>query len=161
MLSAFTDTGAFREGERNGMEKTEERESRRRSLLFYGLLVLLLLCSGVGFYIYQQMKTPETAAVIRLGDRELLRAPLSRDARYLLKDGEITEVDMDYTMAANFSAEELSEHAINVLEIRDGRIRCIEANCPDLTCVHIAPMGADTDGIPIACLPHGMIITIE
>lgn len=141
-------------------ESTEKR-SRMRSLLFYGLLVLLLLGSGGAFYAYQQGKAPETAAVIRLGDRELLRAPLSRDARYLLEDGEITEVDMDYTMAANFSAEELSEHEVNVLEIQDGRIRCIEANCPDLTCVHIAPMGADTDGIPIACLPHGMVITIE
>lgn len=132
-----------------------------RSRIFYIVIVLVMLISATGYFIYTGTRHTGSVAVVRIGERELLRAELSEDARFLLEDGVVTRVPNDYRMAEHYSIEELGKHHINILEVKDGRISCIEANCPDLTCVHIAPMGEGTDGIPIACLPHGMIITVE
>ncbi|MBR4363215.1 MAG: NusG domain II-containing protein [Ruminococcus sp.] len=44
----------------------------------------------------------------------------------------------------------------NIIEIGEGNtIRISEADCPDKTCVKT---GALSDGVPIVCLPHRLII---
>lgn len=44
----------------------------------------------------------------------------------------------------------------NTIQIQDGQIRVLEAECPDQTCVH---MGFLSDsGLPIVCLPNRLVI---
>ena len=46
----------------------------------------------------------------------------------------------------------------NTILVEQGRIRVIEANCPDQVCVR---QGAISGGyVPIACVPHGLVIDI-
>lgn len=44
----------------------------------------------------------------------------------------------------------------NVIEIKGGRIRVKEADCPDKTCVHMGWL--NSSAIPIVCLPHHLEI---
>ncbi len=44
----------------------------------------------------------------------------------------------------------------NVIEIKGGRIRVKEADCPDKTCVHMGWLSSSA--IPIVCLPHHLEI---
>jgi hypothetical protein len=48
---------------------------------------------------------------------------------------------------------------VNVIQIEPGRIRVLEADCPDQVCVDA---GWLTDSAaPIVCLPHRLVIRLE
>ena len=44
----------------------------------------------------------------------------------------------------------------NTVEIKDGKVAVTEATCPDHVCM---AMGWCDSGLPIACLPNGLILT--
>ncbi len=44
----------------------------------------------------------------------------------------------------------------NIVEIRDGRIRVADADCPDKTCVRMGWLS--NASMPIVCLPHHLVI---
>ena len=46
----------------------------------------------------------------------------------------------------------------NVVEIRDGRVRMLEANCPDQLCVRIGWVSQPPR--QIVCLPHAILIAV-
>jgi len=47
----------------------------------------------------------------------------------------------------------------NVIEVERGRVRMLQADCPDKTCVRQGwASGAAT---PIVCLPHRLVITLD
>ena len=45
---------------------------------------------------------------------------------------------------------------VNTVEIQDGRIRVISADCPDQTCVRLGWLSSPA--APIVCLPHHLVI---
>lgn len=49
----------------------------------------------------------------------------------------------------------------NIIEIKDKRISCIEANCPDEICVKHGALNIDIDNDMIICAPHGLTIMYE
>lgn len=50
----------------------------------------------------------------------------------------------------------------NTVEISNGRIRVIDATCPDKICIHQGERGAGcADPSPITCLPNRMTIATE
>ena len=46
----------------------------------------------------------------------------------------------------------------NVVNIQDGKIAVLEADCPDHICM---AMGYRSSGAPIACLPNGLILSFS
>lgn len=48
---------------------------------------------------------------------------------------------------------------VNVVEVADGRVRVVEANCPHADCVRQGWIGAE--GQAIVCLPHRLSVSIE
>ena len=46
----------------------------------------------------------------------------------------------------------------NIIQIEDGAIRVLEADCPDQTCVH---MGWLDSAAPIVCLPNRLVIEFD
>ena len=52
-----------------------------------------------------------------------------------------------------------SEFGINVVEVEYGRIRMLEADCPDGACVRLGWVSSGV--IPIVCLPHRVIIELH
>jgi len=78
---------------------------------------------------------------------------------HIYKNGVLTEtVDLNavtepYTITFEDSL------GTNVIEVDRGRVRMLQADCPDRTCVrHGWVSGAAT---PIVCLPHRVVITFE
>lgn len=71
-------------------------------------------------------------------------------------DGEIVvrlplDVDTQYTISENGH--------INVIEVSDGKVRMLDANCPDGTCIG---QGWISDGAEvIVCLPNRVAVTLE
>ena len=53
-----------------------------------------------------------------------------------------------------FSVE--TEYGVNEIQIQDGTIRMLSADCPDQTCVQMGPL--TEAGLPIVCLPHRLVI---
>ena len=62
-------------------------------------------------------------------------------------------IDLDSANDQVFSIE--YQGRINTVQIRDGKIRILDADCPDKTCVH---MGWLTS-MPIVCLPNHLSIS--
>ena len=49
--------------------------------------------------------------------------------------------------------------SVNTIEIKDGRIRVKDADCPDKVCVKTGWLSSSA--IPIVCLPHHLVIEFE
>ena len=49
-----------------------------------------------------------------------------------------------------------SDGGVNLIEIKDGKIRVKSADCPDKTCVRMGWL--DSSAMPIVCLPHQLIV---
>ena len=71
-------------------------------------------------------------------------------------DGELIEsIDLkaspDREMIVEF------EGRTNTIEIKDGKIRVIDADCPDHTCIRMGYL--ENAAMPIVCLPNRLVIT--
>lgn len=51
------------------------------------------------------------------------------------------------------------EGRTNTIEIKDGRIRVIDADCPDHTCMRMGYL--ESAALPIVCLPNHLVITFS
>lgn len=73
----------------------------------------------------------------------------------ILQDGAILYTfDLSSAEDEIFSVE--TENGINKIQIQDGTIQMLSADCPDQTCVQMGPLSET--GLPIVCLPHRLVI---
>ena len=94
------------------------------------------------------------SAVWLLLPREEVLSPTARITRdgALLEEIDLTRVEEPYTLVVEDS------QGSNTLQVERGRIRVLEADCPDQICVD---QGWISDGtVPIVCLPHRLMIQI-
>ena len=61
----------------------------------------------------------------------------------------------DLAVAEDRTIQVEYEGRINTVQIQNGRIRMLEADCPDHTCIH---MGWLDSVAPIVCLPNHLVI---
>lgn len=59
--------------------------------------------------------------------------------------------DMTFTLT-------LENGSYNTIEIKDKKVHCIDANCPDRICMHHEYLRDDIDNDMIVCAPHKMTI---
>ncbi len=166
------------------MQNTDNK--KRNIIMIAALLLVILLSFGLSAYIRSSSKkiaesettaavskassgeaesTEETErelqVVVQYVDREIFRAPLSKDALYMIKDGEVSEVPEGTTLESMGDEALESKHHINLMQVKDNSVAVIESNCSNQICVSIGKM-TDTDyDFPITCLPHGLIIVIQ
>lgn len=103
------------------------------------IMIVFILATTLG-YTVSISKTKLTSSVIIVKDGELLN-------RY--------KIDKNYekTFEINLDGEK------NIVEIKDGKVRMLEANCHDELCVKSRPISKS--GEMIVCLPHKLYIKIE
>ena len=73
---------------------------------------------------------------------------------FLRSPGTRAEITIDGTVYGVYALDEpqtIDTGIGNILEIKDGRIRMIDADCPDRLCIHEA--AASRTGETIVCLP--------
>lgn len=109
------------------------------------LVVLgILLASAVALFLQlrpasTKQNASKTAAIYQNGQL-LRRIPLDKGAE------------------DTFTVES-GEDGFNIVQVVDGKIGILDANCPDRLCVK---MGMTASGAyPISCLPHKLVIQIE
>lgn len=104
------------------------------------IAILLLLSLGLALFLSHGKPSAHTAKILINGqcvdtiDLSLVKDPYSRELTF--EDGES-----------------------NLLQIEPGRIRISEATCPDKVCVNTGWISSE--GLPIVCLPHKLVIQLE
>lgn len=73
----------------------------------------------------------------------------------IVQDGKVLYT-FDLAVTQDQTLEIEYEGRINTVQIEDGRIRMLEAECPDKTCVHMGWL--DSKAMPIVCLPNHLSI---
>lgn len=73
----------------------------------------------------------------------------------IVQDGTLLYT-FDLATAEDQTFEIEYEGRINTIQIANGRIRMLEAECPDQTCVHMGWL--DSGAMPIVCLPNHLSI---
>ncbi len=74
-------------------------------------------------------------------------------------DGELYEkIDLS-KVEAPYDIAIRTDYGMNIVHVQPGAIGVIEADCPDRVCVNTGSITGG--GIPIACVPHRLMITIE
>ncbi|WP_123053604.1 NusG domain II-containing protein [Clostridium sp. JN-1] len=107
------------------------------------LIVLsLILISSIGVFGYKQyVKGSHHIAIIKQNGKV------------------IKSIDLDTVKGTNQLKVSYDKNNYNVIEYEKGRIRFLDANCPDKICVKT---GWISDaGQTAACLPHKLIIKIN
>lgn len=84
----------------------------------------------------------------------MLQAPHGAQVN-IVQDGTVVYT-FDLETAQNQTLQIEYEGRINTVQIEDGRIRMLEAECPDQTCVHMGWL--DSKAMPIVCLPNHLSI---
>lgn len=111
---------------------------KRKSLLWIAVFLLIILIGAISYHLLSG--SGGTVAVISVDGEEYLRIDLSTVS-------EERDIDID------------TKYGHNRVHIEPGAISVTEADCPDLVCVRQGKLTGG--GIPIACVPHRLIIQIE
>ncbi len=86
-------------------------------------------------------------------------------AVFFKTDGKTVEITVDgenfgvYQLDKDQTIEVKSDFGVNIVEIKDGRVRVTEADCPDKYCVSHVPV--ENHGETVVCLPHKMIVEVK
>lgn len=106
------------------------------------ILLLLLALAGAGCAAFLLLRPAGEGTV----------------ARITLDGAVVEEIDLSaVTQGYTFTVEGPGGFS-NTIQVEPGRIRVLEAGCPDQVCVH---QGYISDGtVPIVCLPNRLVIEI-
>lgn len=89
-----------------------------------------------------------------IGSAVVLLSPPKRDVN-IIQDGKVLyNFDLSKEEDRNFTIE--YGDSSNTIEIKNGKIRVSEAECPDKTCVHTGWLSSSA--MPIVCLPNHLVI---
>ena len=73
----------------------------------------------------------------------------------IISDGKTVKT-LNLSKEANQTFDIEYDGRINTVEIKGGKIRVKEAECPDKTCVHMGWL--ESSAMPIVCLPNHLVI---
>ena len=88
------------------------------------------------------------------GSIVVLNAP-KKNTVIIKSDGKILYT-LDLSREPDRTFEIKTDRGENTVEIKDGKIRVLSADCPDKTCVRMGWLESST--MPIVCLPHKLVI---
>ena len=96
-------------------------------------------------------------AALLLGQAPMSHA--SAGSAFIYQNSLLTESVNLVSVKEPYTIDILGNNGFNKLEVENGRIRVLEADCPDGICKR---QGWVSGGlIPIVCLPHRLVITFE
>ena len=84
----------------------------------------------------------------------IMNAPKKNNVQ--IKSGGKVLYTLDLSQEADRTFEIKADSGSNTVEIKDGKIRVKDADCPDKTCVRMGWL--DSAAMPIVCLPHDLVI---
>lgn len=109
-----------------------DKKTRIRDIILIASLTLIGL---VLLLVVNSKAEGGSFAVVQVDSVTVARYPLSEDGVFVLNGG------------------------ANTIEIKEGKVRMLEAQCPNLQCVHQGWISKSYQSI--VCLPNKLIVTIE
>ena len=123
------------------MTGVNKRSGRTRNAKLNIALATIIVLAAVGAF-----------AAVRL-----LGASTSQDtAQVVVKDADGTEYELPLSQNAKTTVK--SSAGTNVVQVKNGRVRVLDADCPNQDCVHQGWIS--TSGQQIVCLPHKLTVDI-
>lgn len=102
------------------------------------LIIVLLVIAAAGLFAVKALQSGDGGqVVISIDGSEYGRYP----------------IDQDQTITVD------NAYGHNLIMIEDGSVHMQEADCPDLICVHHAPISHNHE--TIICLPHKLVVAVE
>lgn len=122
---------------------------RKADVILFGALLVL---SGLLLWLlhWYHAGTEVKYLVVTVEEEEVARIPLTEEGTYGIR------IEDTGVVVEKYSAEESYQ---NVFVLEDGTVRMSEAACPDLLCVKKGIV--QELGIPIVCLPHGVVLLLQ
>ena len=102
------------------------------------LILALLVLAGAAYGILRLTREPGNEAAVTVDGQLVLTVPLTREATV--------------TVGENRGFR-------NVVEVSGGRVRVVDADCPDRLCVRQGWISYD--GESIVCLPHKLVVAVR
>lgn len=102
------------------------------------LLIILIVAAFFSWFLFMPGRSTENAVVVISVDKEVYgEYPLNEDKGIQVRNGAET----------------------NYVEIKDGKVRVIQASCHNQDCVHQRAISKENESI--ICLPNKVIVTIR
>ena len=121
------------------MNKTDPARKRPSRLLSDIALILVILAIGAVILLITHNDREQGAyVVVMVRDREIARYSMAINGVYDIND---------------------NNGKTNRIEIKDGRVRMIEASCPNHLCIHQGWIRFE--GQSIVCLPNKVTVTVR
>lgn len=127
---------ATREDKGNMVEAIEKRKRRYRSSLLIVLLLAIALIAWGGMKMYAEADSDGMQVQVIDGEGRCSFISVGDEGSYSFE----------------------TKRGVNTIEIRDGSVAMVAADCPNQDCVHMASL-CDTSGM-ILCLPNQLMVNI-
>ena len=165
-----------------GHKNRMENKQRKNDVRLIGLLLFLAVVLFLGSVLWknrakntyqiqdnggmdaEQAEGTGQVASISIDGREVLRLSLdmkateqgTTEALFMEKEYVTQAEDGSFYVYADGISK--PEGGLNVLSVKEGKIECTHADCPDQVCVRTGRISLETE--TIVCLPHRMIVRI-
>lgn len=114
------------------------KKNRKVIYLYVIICILFIVCSVIVLFVNSNDNEQKSAVIYVNGNiHEVIE----------LSDKIYTQYTID------------TEYGVNIVEVNHGKIRVVEADCPDKTCVKSGYTSSEWK--PIICIPHKFEIVIE
>ena len=136
-------------------------EKKKETKLIIGIVVVVLLIAGLTYLIPKRLAKPSQKLRVLKNGEILLEHDLEKDAKFMIMDQEAKKVPFEESLRT-LSDDERNPamHEVNFIEVKDGKVLCVESNCNNQICVHTPAISRENADLPIVCLPHGLILQI-
>lgn len=101
------------------------------------------------------------ALISHLFTKVIFKSTAKNQIAIYVGDKQITEIDgkkIDINIDNEFLIGNKSED-YNIIKIENGKVKCIESNCPDKVCVAHGELKDNIDNDMIICAPHKLTIS--
>ncbi|MDU0939302.1 MAG: NusG domain II-containing protein [Clostridiales bacterium] len=114
------------------------KSQKKNKDIFLFLIILAIAGILALVFFFNNKKSPADMVIVKVDGKVLYAEPLT------------TDKDMDIQGYAG---------GHNMVRIQGGKVRIIDADCPDKVCVHTGAI--DKAGQTIVCLPHRLVVEIS
>jgi len=121
---------------------SEEKNKKLEAIAIIGLMLFAIISYFVTTFIFK--KDRNNISVFVNGEQ-------------------ITQIDghrIDLNIPGTYTIGDTNGE-YNIIEIKDHKVRCIDANCPDKICVSHGYLNPDIDNDMIVCAPHKLTIQYQ
>ena len=121
---------------------SEEKSKRLETIAIVGLIIFAVASYLISTFLFKK-------------DR--------RNISVFVNGVQITHVNgriLDLNIPGTYTIGD-SNGEFNIIEIKDHRVRCIDANCPDKLCVSHGYLNPEIDNDIIVCAPHKLVIQYQ